>query len=293
MRVQPLADPDRTPPDRRSARAGGSPEARPLEHRVAVVTGASRGIGRGIALELGTAGASVALSYRRDATAANETVAAIEAGGARAIAVCANMSEPSDLDALADTVLAEFGYVDIIVNSAGDGGRGLCVADTYPAELRRLMMIYAFSAARLAQLLLPQMRARPRADIVMISSSELRGGATGNAGYRMAIAALEALAAVLADEEGPHGVRVNTVAPGLVATQSGARRARAELGVENIQTLEADHPLGRLPRPADLARVVKFLVSEETCCLTGQRIVVGGDVATPKLVRRETAAASA
>ncbi|HWF52831.1 MAG TPA: SDR family oxidoreductase [Solirubrobacteraceae bacterium] len=263
-------------------RLDGSP--RSLAGRAAIVTGASRGIGRGIALELGASGASVAVGFRRDTRAASETVSAIRAAGGRAIAVQASMSDPGDVDALAEAALSEFGYVDIVVNSAGDGGRGLGVADTYPAELRRLMTIYAFSAARLAQILLPQMRARPRADIVMISSSELRDRAVGDAGYRMAIAALEALAVALADEESRHGVRVNILAPGLVATENGLRRARSELGTADIPTLEATHPLGRLPRPADLARVVRFLVSDEAGFVTGQRIVIGGGAYAPVLV---------
>jgi NAD(P)-dependent dehydrogenase (short-subunit alcohol dehydrogenase family) len=246
------------------------------------VTAGSRGIGRGIALELGSAGAAVALSYRRDASAAEETVAAIEAGGARAIAVRADMSERSDIDALAEAALSAFGYVDIIVNSAGDGGAGMGVVDTYPAELQRLMMVYTFSAARLAQLLLPQMRARPRADIVMISSPRLGASSGSDAGHRMAIAALEALALALADDEISHGVRVNIVTSGPVLSDQAAHRARAELERERLDRGRAAHRRGALPTPADLARVVRFLVSEDASFVTGQRIVVGGPVASPE-----------
>ena len=236
-------------PNQEVAYRAGGPTDLSLAGRVALVTGGSRGIGRGIALELAGAGAAVAVTYRRDAVAAADCVDSIHSAGGRAIAVRASMSEPTDIDALAEAVLAEFGFVDILVSSAGDGGRGIAIADTYPAELRRLMMIYAFSPARLAQLLLPQMRARRRGDIVLISSSEVIKDRPRDGGFKMAIAALDALGAALAEEEVANGVRVNTVAPGLVASESAARRARTELGVDDLGALEAGHPLGDCPGP--------------------------------------------
>jgi 3-oxoacyl-[acyl-carrier protein] reductase len=253
-----------------------------LEGRVALVTGGSRGIGRGIALELSRAGAAVAVNYRRDADAANATVAEIEAAGGRAVAIQASVTELEQVDALADAALAAFGFVDILVHNAGIASRGHTVADTDPAELQRLMMTHAFSAARLCQLLLPQMRARGRGHVVMISSSEVAHMRAGGAPYNMAKAALEALALTLAKEEISSGVRVNIAAPGLVVTDMGAKLVRAKLGVEDMTELDASQPLGRVCRPADVARVVRFLVSEEADFVTGQRIVVdGGADASP------------
>ena len=144
-----------------------------LAGRVAVVTGAGRGIGRGIAEELAAAGAAVVVNYRRDEAAAAETVAAIKAARRPALAVQASLSELEGADALADAALAAFGFVDIIVHNAGIASRGNTVVDTDPAELQRLMMTHTFSAARLCQRLLPQMRERGRGHVVMISS--LRG----------------------------------------------------------------------------------------------------------------------
>jgi len=253
-----------------------------LEGRVALVTGGSRGIGRGIALELAQAGAAVAVNYRRDEDAARETVATIEAGGGRATAIQASVTELDEVDALADAALAAFGYVDILVHNAGIASRGLPVAETEPAEHMRLMSTHAFSAARLAQRLLPQMRERPRGDVVMISSSEVAHMRAYGAPYNMAKSALEALALTLAKEEIANGVRVNIVAPGLVATDMGDRLVKAKLGLGGASGLDASQPLGRVVRPEDVARVVRFLVSGDAAFVTGQRIVVdGGADASP------------
>jgi 3-oxoacyl-[acyl-carrier protein] reductase len=253
-----------------------------LEGRVAIVTGGSRGIGRGIALELGAAGAAVAVNYRRDEDAAADTVDQIRAAGGRAEAIQASVSELEQVDALADAALGAFGHVDIVVNNAGIASRGQYVADSEPTELQRLMATHTFSAARLAQRLLPQMRARPRGDIVMISSSEVSHMRAGGAPYNMAKAALEALALTLAKEEAANGVHVNIVAPGLVATDMGERLVRATLGISEVAELDASQPFGRVCRPEDVARVVRFVVSEEASMLTGQKIVVdGGADASP------------
>src|SRR3954462_9913537 len=245
-----------------------------LEGRAAIVTGAGRGIGRGIAEALAAAGAAVVVNYRRDEEAAQEAVAAIEAAGGRAVAVKASMSELDEVDALADAALEAYGRWEIVANNAGIASRGNTVVDTDPAELQRLMVTHAFSAARLAQRLLPQMRERRRGHIVMNSSSEVAHMRAGGAPYNMAKAALEALALTLAKEEVAHGVRVNIVAPGLVVTDMGAKLVRAKLGVDDITELDAAQPLGRVTPPADVAPVVRFVVSEGADMVTGRRFGV-------------------
>jgi len=263
-----------------------------LSGRVAIVTGAGRGIGRGIAEELAGAGAAVVVNYRRDEAAAAETVAAIKAAGGRALSVRASLGDLEGADQLADAAIAAFGFVDIIVHNAGVASRGNTVADTDPSELQRLMMTHTFSAARLCQQLLPQMRERGRGHIVMISSSEVAHMRANGAPYNMAKSALEALALTMAKEEIGHGIRVNIAAPGLVVTDMGAKLVQATLGVEDMTELDAAQPLGRVVRPADVARVVRFLVSEDADFVSGQRIVVdGGADASPTGAR--TAAASA
>jgi NAD(P)-dependent dehydrogenase (short-subunit alcohol dehydrogenase family) len=265
-----------------------------LDGRVAVVTGAGRGIGRGIAEELGAAGAAVIVNYRRDEQSAHEAVAAIEAAGGRALAVQASMSELEEVDKLADAALAAFGFVDIIVHNAGIASRGNTVVDSDPAELQRLMVTHAFSAARLCQRLLPQMRERGRGHVVMISSSEVAHMRANGAPYNMAKAALEALALTLAKEEIGHGIRVNVAAPGLVVTDMGSKLVKAKLGMEDMTELDAMQPLGRVTRPEDVARVVRFLCSADADFVTGQRIVVdGGADASPTGAAPAAAAARA
>jgi 3-oxoacyl-[acyl-carrier protein] reductase len=247
-----------------------------LAGRAALVTGAGRGIGRGIALELAAHGAAVVVNYRRDEEAARAVVEQITAGGGRALAVQASVSEQAEVDALADAALAAFGTIDIFVANAGIASRGLSVAETDPAEVVRVMATHAFSAHRLIQRLLPAMRTRDRSDVVLISSSELDAMHALGGPYNMAKAALEALGKTLAHEEVAYGVHVNIVAPGLVVTDMGARLVKAKLGLDNMEDLDAEQPMGRVGRPEDIARVVRFLVSEDAGFVTGQRIVVDG-----------------
>ncbi len=254
-----------------------------LAGRRALVTGAGRGIGRGIALELAAAGAAVAVNYRRDAEAAAEVVAEIEAGGGTAVAIGASVSYLDEVDRLAaEASEALAGAIDVLVCNAGIASRGLAVADTDSAELDRVMSTHALGAHRLINRLLPGMRAAERGDVIAISSSEVAEMRAGGAPYNMAKAALEALALTLAHEEVGNGIRVNIVAPGLVVTDMGAKLVQAKLGVQDASELDAEQPLGRVCRPADVARVVRFLVSPAAEMVTGQRIVVdGGADASP------------
>ena len=250
-----------------------------LSGRVALVTGGGRGIGRTISELLAANGASVAVNYRRDQEAADETVAVITAAGGVATAHRASVDDPDADAAMVDEVLAAHGHVDLLVCNAGIASRGLAVADTDPAELARVVATHAFSAHHLSRLVLPSMRTRPRGDIVMISSVATSHMAANGAPYNMGKAALEALAATLAKEERQHGVHVNVVAPGLVETDMGVRLARAMTGkreLEDLRPLDAAAPFGRVCQPIDIARVVLFLCSDLAGYVTGQRIEVDG-----------------
>jgi 3-oxoacyl-[acyl-carrier protein] reductase len=243
-----------------------------LAGRVAIVTGGGRGIGRAVASALASSGATVAISYRRDADAAEQAVA--QGDAARAYPV--SMESNGEIERLVAAVDRDLGAPDIVVNNAGAASRGHPVVGTDPAELPRLMAINAYGPHRLAQLVLPGMRSRGFGHIVMISSTATRVMGANGAPYNMAKAAMEALAFTLAAEEERYGLHVNVVAPGLVATEMGRRMSIAVRGVSAIEELDAESPFGRVCRPEDVAAAVLFLVSPAAGYLTGQRIAVDG-----------------
>jgi NAD(P)-dependent dehydrogenase (short-subunit alcohol dehydrogenase family) len=244
--------------------------------RTALVTGASRGIGRDIALALANAGAAVAVNYRRDEDAAAEVVDRIRESGGKATAIQASVGDLADVDRLADLAQERLGAIDLLVCNAGIASRGLAIADTDAEEVQRLISTHALGAHRLIQRLLPGLRQAPRGDVIVISSSEVAQMRANGAPYNMAKAALEALALTLAHEEVANGIRVNIVAPGLVRTDMGSKLVRAKLGHEDAAELDSLQPLGRVCRPADIAAVVAFLVSEGAGMVTGQKIVIDG-----------------
>lgn len=245
-------------------------QAARLDGRSALVTEGSRGIGRGIAMELAAAGAAVAVNYRRNADAADAVVRVIREAGGRAEGIRASV------DRLAETAQERLGPIDLLVCNAGIASRGLAVADTDIEEFVGLMATHTLSAVRLVQRLLPGMRTQARGDVIFISSSEVGLMRPCAAPYTMSNSALEALALTLAKEEVTHGIRVNVVAPGLVVTDMGSRLVRATLGVDDITQLDAQQPLGRVTRPQDIGRVVRFLASADASHVTGQRVVVDG-----------------
>jgi NAD(P)-dependent dehydrogenase (short-subunit alcohol dehydrogenase family) len=246
-----------------------------LERRVALVTGGGRGIGQAVSERFAREGATVAVNYRRDAAAADDTVAGIVAAGGSAKAYQASVDDPEQVAAMVEQVVADFGFIDIVVNNGAIASRGHSVADTDPEELQRVVATHALGPHHVCRLALPSMRTRPRGDIVMISSAATSVMGANGAPYNMGKAAMEALARTLAREERHNGIHVNTVAPGLVDTEMGRRLVKAG-GVTDIHTLDASSPFGRVCTPDDIANVVFWLCTEEAGYVTGQRIQVDG-----------------
>ena len=246
--------------------------------RVALVTGGGRGIGRAISLRLAHDVIDIAVNYHRDEQAATGTVRAIEALGRRAKAYRASVASWDDDVAMVDAVLADFGRVDILVHNGGIASRGNSVAATDPDEMERVVRTHAFGPFYLSKLLLPQMRERERGDVIFISSVATDHHAANGSPYNMGKAAAEALAYTLALEEQRHGIRVNIVAPGLVATDMGDRLAQAITGgaATTAAELDASFPFGRVARPDDVADVVAFFVSGAGSYLSRQRLTVDG-----------------
>ena len=247
-----------------------------LKGRVALVTGASRGIGRAIALSLAEAGADIAVNYRRDGDAAAEVVKEIEGMGRKAVAYQASVETFDEDQQMVEAVLRDFGGVGILVNNAGIASRGQAVADTDPAEMERVVRVHAFGPHYLSKLVIPSMRKEGRGDIVMISSVATLGMGARGGPYNMGKAAMEALALTLAKEERAHGIRTNIVAPSLTVTEMGKRLTKATAGVDDIHELDARSPFGRVSTPEDVAAAVTWLVSSANPYANGQKINING-----------------
>jgi 3-oxoacyl-[acyl-carrier protein] reductase len=247
-----------------------------LKGRTALITGGGRGIGKAIALSLAEAGADVAVNYRSDADAAQETVREIEALGRTAKAYSASVENWDQDQAMVAEVLKDFGSVGILVNNAGIASRGQTVADTDPAEMERVVRVHAFGPHYLCKLLIPQMRDLGRGDIVMISSVATLGMGPRGGPYNMGKAAMEALALTVAKEERQHGIRCNIVAPSLTVTEMGKRLTKATTGIADIHELDARSPFGRVSTPDDVASAVTWLVSSANPYANGQKINING-----------------
>jgi NAD(P)-dependent dehydrogenase (short-subunit alcohol dehydrogenase family) len=219
-------------------------------------------------------GADVVVSYVRDGAAARQTAEAVKRLGRRSLVCRADVGEERDLDRMFDALLRSFDHLDILVHSAGTLSRRSNLADTPAAEVRRVWETNVQGALLVTQRALPILRARKRADIVMISSIASAALSPTWGPYNMAKAALEAMAATLAKEERAHGIHVNVVAPGLVKTDMG-REMMESRGVE-LGALDATSPFGHVCTPEEVADVVTFLVSDAARYITNQRIGVDG-----------------
>jgi len=247
-----------------------------LSGRTALVTGASRGIGKAIALALAEAGADVAVNYRKEAAAADETVREIQAMGRKAKAYAASVDSWDEDEAMVAEVVKDFGGIGILVNNAGIASRGQSVADTDPGEMERVVRIHAFGPHYLSKLAIPHMRKEGRGDIIMISSVATLGMGARGGPYNMGKAAMEALALTIAKEERQNGIRCNIVAPSLTVTEMGRRLTRATSGIEDIHELDARSPFGRVSTPEDVASAVTWLVSSANPYANGQKINING-----------------
>ncbi len=246
-----------------------------LSGKTALITGASRGIGRAIALRLAEEGALVAVHYNTNQRAAAATVAAIEQAGGAGFAISADLAHrngPELLFAGFDGALERRGHenvLDILVNNAGIGNRNPIDAVT-EAQFDRVFFVDVRAAFFIIQRALPRLRAGGR--IINISSTAARIGYPETPVYAAAKAALEALTLPLAKQLGPSGITVNAVAPGATATELNPLATHPE----TARQIAAETILGRVGRPEDIADVVAFLASDRARWITGQRIEASG-----------------
>lgn len=243
-----------------------------LTGRTALVTGGSRGIGRGIAERLGRDGARVAVHYGSNEAAAEETVAAIEAAGGSAFALGQELGVAGDAEALWAAFDRHADGVDILVNNAGIG-TARAFGEIEEAEYERLFAVNTKAPFFLARLGLERMRDGGR--IVSISSGVSRSALLPDLmAYAMTKAALDVFTRDLARVVGSRGITVNSVAPGIVDTDVNAEWLRAS--DEAWAGAAAMSALGRVGTPADIADVVAFLASENGRWVTGQWVDATG-----------------
>ena len=237
--------------------------------KVAIVTGASRGIGRAIAIRLGELQASVTVNYANDAKAADETVALVEKAGGKAIAVRADVGRVEEIKDLFDQTIAAFGKVDILVNNAGVR-LFKPIAGVTEAEFDRIFDINVkgvFFAC--------QQAARKMADngrIINISTSVTRVLLPNYGGYAATKGAVDQITRVLAKELGPRGITVNAISPGPTDTEL-FRKGKTR---EQIEGFARDTALGRIGTPQDIANAVALLVDERAGWISGQNICANG-----------------
>ena len=243
-----------------------------LSGKVAVVTGASKGIGAGIAKALGAEGASVVVNYASDKTGADKTVAEITKAGGKAIAVGASVAKSSDIETLFAETKKAFGKVDILVNNAG-------VYAFSPIEAVTEEEINRIFSTNVTGLLLTTKAAVPLfpaegGSIINIGSvvSELTPPASSV--YTGTKGAVDAITRVLAKELGPRKIRVNAVNPGFTVTEGTHTAGIANSDFETNAI--AQTPLGRSGRPDDIADVVTFIASDDARWVTGSLLQVGG-----------------
>ncbi|MFC5401895.1 3-oxoacyl-[acyl-carrier-protein] reductase [Cohnella soli] len=241
-----------------------------LEGKSALVTGASRGIGRAIAIALAEAGADVAVNYSGSEAAAAETVKAIEALGRKAIAVKANVGKSAEFEALVAASLEAFGKLDILVNNAGITRDNLIMRmkESEFDEVIETNLKGVFNGVKAVTR--PMMKQRS-GRIINISSVVGVLGNAGQANYVAAKAGVIGLTKSAARELASRGITVNAVAPGFIESDMTDK-----LPADIREKMQGEIPLGRMGRPEDIASAVVYLASDAASYMTGQTIHIDG-----------------
>jgi 3-oxoacyl-[acyl-carrier protein] reductase len=241
---------------------------------VALVTGAEGGIGRATALELAARGADVVVHFYRDQAAADGLAAEIRALGRQAAVVEADLTRSDEVKRVFEAAQAAFGRVDILVNNAGDIIGRQPLVEMTEAFFHQVLDVNVLTTFLCCQAAAPGMIARRRGAIVNLASlAAHNGGGPGASIYAAAKAAVMTLTKAYAKELAPHGIRVNAVSPGLIGgTNFHGKHTSREAFEGAVKTI----PLGRAGVPEDVARVIAFLVGEDSAYLTGETIEING-----------------
>jgi 3-oxoacyl-[acyl-carrier protein] reductase len=244
-----------------------------LNGKVALVTGASSGIGRATAEALAASGARVAINCHRNEAGAEAARLQITNGGGRAIVVQADVTQPSEVQSLVERTVAEFGPIDILVNNAGSLIERLKILELTEERWNEVIDLNLKSAFLCCRAVAAAMMERKAGAIVNVSSIAGRnGGALGSIHYSTAKGGVITFTKGLAKELGPFGVRVNAVSPGVIDTPYHEQFSSPEM----MKTYAGMIPLGRIGTPPEVANVICFLASDAASYLAGETIEING-----------------
>ncbi len=238
--------------------------------KVALITGASRGIGRGIAIELAKSGISVAINYLSSYENARELLCEIKSFNPNSGIYKADISNELEVSEMVHKIESDLGEIDILVNNAGISQIGL-FQDMTSSERDRMIGVNLIGAMNLTKAVLAKMIHNKSGDIINISSMWGEIGASCEVVYSASKAGLIGFTKALAKELGPSGIRVNCISPGVIDTDMNSN-----LSADDIKALSDDIPLKRIGTPDDIAKAVKFLISDSAKYITGQVLSVSG-----------------
>lgn len=241
-----------------------------LSGKVAFVTGASRGIGRAIAIELAKEGAGVLINYSTDDNGAKETLEEVKKINGYGVIIKGDISKFSECKMVVEEALKVMGKIDILVNNAGISHVGLFM-DTTEEEFEKVISTNLLGSMYLTKHVLNSMVSRKSGNIVNISSMWGEVGASCEVLYSSTKGGLNSFTKALAKEVAPSNIRVNCISPGVINT-----RMNSFLGEEDKKSLEEEIPLGRFGEPSEIGKLVVFLSSEDSSYITGQVIRADG-----------------
>lgn len=241
-----------------------------LTGKIAVVTGASRGIGRAIALELSLCGASVIINYSKDQKGAYETLRLIKKQGGYGILKKCDLSDKNNIKLFVKEIENMFGKIDILVNNAGISIVGI-FEDSKDEDIEKIINTNLKAAVYLSREVLKVMTPQKKGSIVNISSMWGQVGASCEVLYSMTKGAIDSFTKALAKEMAPSNIRVNAVSPGVIDTTMNSF-----LGENERKDLEEEIPIGRFGKPEEIAKTVSFLCSNDASYITGQILRVDG-----------------